>query len=198
MDCNASPARIPDELRAPIDEGKFIVVYGPYGTGKTHLAYEAARYLLSEKASVVVLATEVGTATYARSVATCVPTKVVLTSDELVRYVVKLAAEGSYIIVDSINWLFRSEPDSLGGKELSFIASVMRQVGGLATGQVTDVDSGNFEMAMGRWVLPWADVIARTERITCKRGPCSTLTFIKPYTRTLIFGIRREGVEWIG
>ncbi|MGC9112394.1 hypothetical protein [Acidilobus sp.] len=188
---------LPRELSELIDIDRFVVVYGPFGTGKTRLAFEVARHLMSNGHNVRLLATEPGTLSYARNVVTCVPYMTILTADQLVNEVVRAASEGVKIIVDSINWPFRSLQGDYPLRLLSFVSAVLRQVGGFAVGQIADVEGGEFEMSLGRWVLPWADAIAYTERITCKRGPCVALTFIKPFINTLIFELKKEGVEWV-
>lgn len=188
---------LPKELSELIDNDRFVVVYGPFGTGKTRLAFEVARHFMSKGHEVRLLATEPGTLSYARNVVTCVPYITILTADQLVSEVVRAAAEGTKIIVDSINWPFRSLQGEYPLRLLSFVSAIMRQAGGFAVGQVAEVEGGEFEMSLGRWVLPWADAIAYTNRIMCKRGPCVALTFIKPFISTLIFELKKEGVEWV-
>ncbi|AMD31076.1 MAG: PhoH family protein [Acidilobus sp.] len=188
---------LPQFISKLIDEQKFMVVYGPFGTGKTRLAFEVAKYIMSQGRSVRVMATEPGTLSYARNVVTCVPYVIILAADQLVNEVVRAASEGASIIIDSINWPFRSLTGGYPLRALSFISAVLRQVGGFAVGQVSEVQEGEYEMSLGKWVLPWADAIAYTTRVMCKRGPCVTLTFIKPYLNSLIFELEKEGIRWV-
>ena len=185
---------LPREISDLVDRGLFLLIYGPPATGKTRIAFEVAKYVLGKGGDAVVLATESGTATYARAVAACVPTRVVLDVEELLENVIYAASKGAFMVVDSINWIFRSAPTEKLLSVLSFISSVLKQVGGLAVGQVAEVE-GETEMALGRWVIPWADVVGVTRRLGGEaRGE---LEVLKPFRRVIAYELTAEGVRWL-
>ncbi|MGC9210336.1 MAG: hypothetical protein ACP5FT_03635 [Acidilobus sp.] len=185
---------LPAELRDFVERRLYLVIYGPPATGKTRVAYELARYAISVGMDVVVLATEPGTLAYARNVVTCVPTVPILSIDELVETLVKAGSRGSFIVVDSINWPFRGYVTPSNLVRLSMISALLRRLGGVAVGQVTEYEG--YEMALGRWVIPWAHVIARSERLRCRR-PVSSLSLVKPLGRTYEYELTGEGVRWL-
>ena len=177
-----------------MDGGSFLLIYGPPATGKTRIAFEVAKYVLGRGRDAAVLATESGTTAYARAVATCVPTYVALSVEELLEEVIYAASKGAFVVVDSINWPFRSAPTERSLAVLSFISSVLKQVGGLAVGQVAEV-GGETEMALGRWVIPWADLVGRTKRLG--KEARAELEVLKPFRRTIPYELTAEGVRWL-
>lgn len=194
MSSSCTPSSpLPGQLREIVEDKSYLVLYGPPATGKTRVAFELARQALSQGMNAVVLATEPGTLTYARFVVTCVPTVRALSISELIDALVEYAAAGWFIVVDSINWPFRGyvTPENL--TILSSLSAILRRTGGAAVGQVTEEGE---EMALGRWVLPWAHVIARSQRVPCGGRPCSAISFVKPPRGTLTFELTSDGVRW--
>ncbi len=194
--CSPAPG-LPRVLANAIRLRQFITIYGPPATGKTRVAFEIAKEVLAEGRDVEVIATESGTVTYARSVVTCVPTKLALSVDQLLDLMIDGVSQGRYIVVDSINWPFRSQrPSPAGLSILSLISALLRGSGGVAIGQVSEVDEG-ISMALGEWVLPWSHVIGVTGRVQC-HGICSEMQILKPRREVVRYELVRDGVRWTG
>jgi len=192
-----SPAtRLPPDLREVVDRRLYFVIYGPPATGKTRIAFELAKYAIASGKEALVLATEPGTLTYARNVATCVPTKAVLSFYDMTNLVVEALSGGVLLVIDSINWPFRGYLGTYSLARLSMISAMLRRSGGVAVGQVMEVGQEE-EMALGRWVIPWAHVVGKAERVRCKGGPCSRLTLLKPPGPSFTYELISNGVRWL-
>jgi len=171
-----------------VEEKVFVLVYGPYATGKTHLAYDA--YIFAEKLGYnpVIIATEPGTRTFLRDLK--VNYTSVLTMDGLAEEATRAVLEGRYPIVDSINWIYREKPGPENGRILAYISALLGRSGGLATAQV----SGSEDEASGApYIIPWTYAIGRTSR---EKG-LYLLEFKTPVKKVLGFKIRGKQIEWL-
>lgn len=171
-----------------IIEKSFFLVYGPYATGKTHLAYEA--YLVAEMYGYkpIIIATEPGTASFLSGLD--VDSVRVLTMDELAREATKAVVNGRYTVIDSINWLYRENPGPEHGRLLAYVSALLGSKGGFATAQVA---GGDDEASGFPYMFPWSRVIARTRRET----GLYLLEFMRPLRRILGFEIRGKRVKWL-
>ncbi|MCE4623975.1 MAG: ATP-binding protein [Caldisphaeraceae archaeon] len=176
-----------------INKRLFIVVYGPPRTGKTHLAFSIARYLLSNNIKAGIIATEASTFTFARNVEHNTEVYLCITKEQLVKKVIDFIIENRYIVLDSINWLFRSFNDETSQKELSFISSLMGTYGGFATGQVSEIED-TYKMSMDSWILPWANVIGAAKKLN---NNLVELKIERPKEVIMKYKITRDGVDWI-
>ncbi len=166
----------------------FFLVYGPYASGKTHLAIEAYRIASSLGYNPVIIATEPGTSSIARLIR--IPFIEALNMDELLSKVTLEVAKGRYPVIDSINWHYRENPGPVFGRYMAYISALLLESGGFATAQV----SGELGEASGSpYLLPWASSLARTRR----EGDAYILIFERPLRRILGFRIRRYSIEWI-
>jgi archaellum biogenesis ATPase FlaH len=169
------------------------VIYGPPATGKTHLAFEVVKYLLSKSLKVSFIATESSTLTFARHVYNDLNIRAVITKEQLLKEVILSTLSNEFIVIDSINWLFRSFNDETAEKELSFISSLLSLMGGFATGQISEIDEES-KMSMDTWVLPWVKVVGITKKF--KEGLIE-LKIERPINLVLEYRITRDGVMWI-
>jgi DNA polymerase III delta prime subunit len=177
-----------------IDNNVFLVIYGPPATGKTHLAFEISKYLINKRKDFVFLATEAQTFTYGKYFIYDVPLKLVVTKEQLLKEIIEGIESKKYIIIDSINYLFRTFNDDTSEKELSFISSLLSIVGGFATGQITQEDFDSSKMSMDTWIIPWAKAIGITNKLNEK---VVELKLLKPRKVILGYEIIRDGVKWI-
>ncbi len=175
-------------LRRFLESRDPVLVYGPAATGKTRLAlefyWEAARLGYEP----VLVATEPGTVTVAEEVG--VPYTPVLTLDELVRVLAEEAAKGRYLIVDSVNFHYRGGAWPENARLLALSSSLVYEVGGFATAQV----SGEGRPSGEPYIMPWARVAART-----RRGPGGLfiVEVLRPVERTLAFRLEAGRVRWL-
>lgn len=171
-----------------VEEKVFILVYGPYATGKTHLAYEVYNIALELGYNPVIIATEPGTKAFLRGVEAVRTT--VLTMDELVEATTRIVLEGRYPVIDSINWFYRERPGPEYGRLLAYISALLRGKGGFATAQVSGVEE---EASGSPYILPWSHAHGRTLR---EKG-LYLLEFETPVKKVLGFRIRGKRVEWV-
>ncbi|MEB3760491.1 MAG: AAA family ATPase [Desulfurococcales archaeon] len=172
-----------------IKKGIFTLVYGRAGTGKTHLAYYAYLVAKSKNLDPVLIATEPGTTLFLRKIQHA-EYHVAHTLDELVRLVTSNSLRGKFIIIDSVNWHYRSEPGIENGKILMYLSSVARSTGGLYTAQV----SGEGLLPSGApYIIPWAHIVIRTSKINDKFLAES----LRPHRKTLMYEIRGKDLRWL-
>ncbi|AFZ70891.1 DNA replication protein [Caldisphaera lagunensis DSM 15908] len=177
-----------------IDNNLFLLVYGPSATGKTHLAFEIAKYLIDKKRDFSFIATEAQTFTYSKYFKYEIPIKLVITREQLIKEVIDDIKQNKFIIIDSINNLFRPFNDDVSQKELSLISSMMSLYGGFSTGQISQEDFETNKMSMDLWVIPWAKGIGITRKL---KENTIELKLVRPKEIILGFKIIRDGIEWI-
>ncbi len=177
-----------------IDNNLFLLIYGPPATGKTHLAFEIAKYLISKKSEFSFIATEAQTFTYSKYFKYEIPIKLIITREQLIKEVIENIKQKKFIIIDSINNLFRPFNDDVSQKELSLISSLLSLYGGFSTGQISQEDSETNKMSMDLWVIPWAKGIGITRKL---KENVVELKLVRPKEIILGFKIIRDGIEWI-
>ncbi len=176
-------------LKWALEDRLFIFIYGPAGTGKTHLAFHIAECARESGMDPTIIATEPGTTLFAQHFGMRIPIVTVMSIDEMASVIVERVMKGSYIVVDSINSLYRLNPGIEYARILAFSSSILREAGGLATGQVSlDDTASGFN-----YIAPWANIIGVTDKMSPSRFK---LTIIKPERRIMTFKVERGTVEW--
>ena len=167
--------------------GNPLLIFGEAATGKTHLAYYFCRKL-EEKGGCSFIAVEPGTTLFLRRIGG--EFDYAASIDELARIAVREAAESNFIVIDSINWLYRDEPGIKSARYISLVSALLYEVGGVAVAQV----SGEERLPSGhKFLTPWYRGIARTSR----EKDLFKLELIRPFKRVFAFKIRDGSVEWI-
>ncbi len=175
-------------IRRLVEERKYVLVYGPAGTGKTHLAIHAYALASELGMSPVILSTEPGTRLLAEEAGA--EYRSVHSLDRLAEEAVRESLEGRYVIVDSINSYYRAAPGPGSGRILAFLSGLLREAGGFATAQVAGEEA---TPSGSPYLRPWPHVIARTE----KARDYFLLITEKPSRRVLGFRMRGWEVEWL-
>ncbi|MEM0340715.1 MAG: hypothetical protein QXN05_05940 [Acidilobaceae archaeon] len=170
---------------------RFAFVYGPFGTGKTRLAVHVAKLALGIGLNPLFVETEaVGTAVSRLYEGAF---KIATSFDEMVHTIALAALSKRYLVVDSINSFYLSEPPSIRKRALTFVAATLKRTGGFAVGQVREKE-GVLTSPGLNLVSSYADVIARTEKIDRDRFK---LEVLKPERKLMLFRVSRGDVEWL-
>ncbi len=172
-----------------IFSGRLVLVYGEAATGKTHLAYHIYRLLLEKGRPASLIVTEPGSIVFLEYLGE----KNYLqsrTMDELVEHVVREAASGKHVVVDSINWHYREMPGPEYARMLSLTSAIIDSVGGLATAQVA-LDG---RPSGAHLISPWSGMIVRTSK---DQEGLYRIEILRPFKRIGLFRIRRGNIEWI-
>ncbi|MEB3779619.1 MAG: AAA family ATPase [Desulfurococcales archaeon] len=176
-------------IQRALEDKSYIFIYGQSGTGKTHLAFHIASCAKDIGMRPVVIATEPGTTLYAQHLSEGIDIVTVMSIDEMASMVLKLVLDGFYVVVDSINSLYRLNPGIEYARILSFTSAMLRESGGFATGQM-----GMDDVASGfNYIAPWARIVGVTEKVSPSKFK---LTIIKPERRIMAFKVERGIVEW--
>lgn len=178
-------------IAAQVENRRFVFVYGPYGTGKTRLAVHVARLASKLGLNPVFLETEAVGSIVSRLYEGLVESA--KSFDELARLVAYHSLGGRYLVVDSVNSFYRSEPPSVRRRILAFIASCLRKTGGLAVGQARL--AGDELTSPGlRVISHYAEIVAFTSRVGSEKFK---LEVLKPERRVLLFRLAQGDVEWL-
>jgi len=170
-----------------IDKKMLFLVYGPAATGKTHLAYHAYAIAGSRGLNPVFIATEPGTITFLEHMG--IDYIVARSMDEVSRLAAEAAFQGSYIIVDSINWHYREAPGLDAARHLAFTSAMIASSGGFATAQVSMEES---RPSGEPYIVHWAHALGGTAR----RDGVFELRLVRPIEKILVFRLEGGRVVW--
>ncbi len=181
-------------IRRWIKRKYFIFIYGPSGTGKSHLARSfSIEVTRSFNMKSCIIATEVGTMSLLRKYPPLKEVEVHFSEDPrgFLNAFLKCFWEGKYVIIDTINSFYLEDFKTF--KIIGFVSALSRlsHSGVLAFGQVREAST--LYPAVEQAIIPWADVIAHISKNKNKY----LLIIEKPISGIMAFVINDGEVRWL-